>query len=226
MLGPTTLFWLPRDYLVLKGFIYAQRSSSNRILNKINFRSFYNRCFCDYAFQKLATIRITASAVDLTFSPSLKVLVRKFLREKGDESRIAHNISRKYEIDDKFTEVRGKFCRFSSITLWKRISTTTSRHNKRSIICTTTKENRFYHEKVSLVCNSYKTECKIFLAKHSKIDLKKIWVRQYLLNVLLNGIVAEEIFDFSEALKKLQDVIVKFFPQVPVSYRSEEAKDE
>lgn len=226
--APTILFRLLRDYIVLKGFEYTQHPANNRIIYGIAFSFFDNGDDSDFALQRLASIRGGAPNAAQVAPPVLHAPVANLAREQEDERRLAHNISQRFKKDDKFT---GK--------LGENLQDFLNNYEEACIDYSFTPEQKlkylhnlfegeakaFYREHVFTVCHSYPEACNTLLAKFNNIS-RQIRVRQYLQSLSLNAIVSKESCDVSEGLEKLRNTIVKFAPQGPMSYRSEEAKVE
>lgn len=91
--GPITLFRLLRDYLVIKGFQCVQHSNINKLRFRIAFIFIDNEEDRYYAFQRLATLRISIPAVSPINPQSVSFPGINVPREQEGERRLSHNIS-------------------------------------------------------------------------------------------------------------------------------------
>lgn len=225
--GPTTLFRLLRDYIVTKGFNYVPCPGSNRIIKGIA-NSFFDTSDKEYAFGCLENLRnpiqVSGSTSQVVSTPS-----RNNVNQNGeDERKIAHSIAQRFKRDERFTGKLGEdinefLSNYNEAALDYNLSQSQKFRYVHNLFDGEAK--RFFRDQVFPQCDNYPSAAAQMIAEYNNIT-RQNRVRQYLQGISLTSIMEKESCDTSDGLEKLRNIITRFAPQGPRSYRSEEAKVE
>lgn len=225
--GPTTLFRLLRDYLVLKGFRYRQHPDTNKLTYGLAVSFFTCEEDREYALQQLKSLRAHPGAAEPRANVEVPV-VHNPAREQENERRIAHNMSQRFKREEKFSGKLGEdileyLKTYEEACMDYKLSEPQVLQYLHNLFDGESK--RFYREKVAPSANNY-GQAKNFLVRNYSSPSRQNRIRQFLQGLTLKGIIEKESCDTSEALERLRETITKYAPQGPGSFRTEEAKVE
>lgn len=147
-------------------------------------------------------------------------------RNGDDDRKIAHNIAQRFRKEEWFNRKLGeainKYLKnYSEAALDYNISQSVKYiyfHNRFD-----GEAKRFYRDMVRPGCDRYPWDASKMVAEYNIVTCQNR-VRQYLQGIRFESFSKEESCDTSEGLEKIRNIIIRFSPQGPKYYRSEEAK--
>ena len=240
--GPSTLYRILRDYLVLNGLEYSQHEGSNRIVMGLPATLYESEAEKMKAYEAVSSCTTSASVAETSvgaMAGSVRGAAISDLRNNGHASsasshqdnemrRIAHSIALRFRSDDKFSGKLGKDLN-EAINLYLDAANDYELNQEQRLKYFHNifegEARRFYRLKVSKRVPTFAEACVKMRSEFNSIT-RQNRVRKYLQGLRLSAIMRERSCSVTEALEELRETITKFAQQGPRNHRSEEDKVE
>ena len=222
--GPTILFKILRDYLLLQDFTYTPYPNQIRISWGIANSFFDDRDDKELAIARLNSLRGNPRPPHPTPSPSPSP---NNIEEK--ERKLAHNISQRFKnVDDRFQGKSGEdieeyFKNYETAIIDYKIDDTLKLQYLHNLFDDEAK--RFYRDNVYQTSATYGEAKMKMVAQYNNVTTQNR-MRQYLQNLKLSSVMEKENCDVTAGLENLRTQINKFTPLGPPNYRFDESKVE
>ena len=229
--GPTVLFRVLRDYLVLIGVTYKRHEDSNKLSYGIA-NTFFENEDQEYALSKLRTLSGNKSNIEEvtnTNNQATEFIIKDNEDKEDKERKVAMSISQTYKNkSDRFTGKLGE-----DIHQFFRDYNTTCNDYKVSklqkfkyVHYIFDEEAKHFFNSISFENNATYEDAVQEMTRHFDTNAKQTRVRQYLQSLTLTETMQKNSCDVSEGLEILRNTISKFAPQGPHAHRTDEAKIE
>ena len=223
--GPTTLYRLLRDYLVLKGCHYQQHPESNRISFGLPGTLYDNQVDRDIALQALRNARSTITSNN---QPEVVNNSRVTTMHEEPSTRVAHNMAVRFKGYEKFSGKMGEdleehinnhidAAKDYRLTLEQRLDFFHHIFDGEA--------KTFYRLKVDGVAASFAEALQMLRKEYNSIT-RQSRVRRHLQSLRLNDIMAKKKLTVTEALEQVRETITRLAPQGPLIHRNDEDKVE
>ena len=217
--GPTVLYRLIRDYLVVKGLAYTPHPTSNRISHGL-----VNMIYVDN------TDRILANQSLISPPPgSTQGSQQSFPQtNEAPNSKIAHNISSRFKKDDRYTGKIGEDIQ-EAINNYRDCAEDFHLGDEQMLRFFHNifdgEAKRFYRSHVIQRATDFNSAASLMVKEFNSLT-RQNRVRKLLQNLRLSRIIDTKRIPVSEALEELRETITKYTPQGPPTHQSEQDKTE
>ena len=225
--GPTTIYRILRDYLVLNGFQYsAHPQTSHRAISMGIAHS-----LLEYDEDKNVAYQNWATRVG---HPDNSHTTNNDGNHQGrnqngmEERHIAHNLSNRFRKDDKFTGKLGEDIDEFIANYDDAVSDfalSGIQQLKYFHLVFDGEAKQFYRRNIANKADSYEIACSLMRNEYNSFT-RQNHVRKFLQGLRLQAIMDKKNCSPNEALEELRSQISKFAPQGPKNHRSEEDKVE
>lgn len=232
--GPTTLFRILRDYLILLGEAYIKHPEHPNLFYGIA-NSFLSEEDKSHAIQILHAQRQSKSSNNVSeanstnTTPKTDVVIRDERNDVDNERKVAYNISQKYKSkEDKYSAKIGEDLEelFENYEQTCEDYKLTDKHKHQYVHNLFEGEAKvFFKQNVYPNVRNYEQVKQEMLQEFNNAT-RQNRVRQYLLSLTLNTIMKDKSCNVSAGLEHLRNIITKFAPQGPPSHRDDAHKVE
>ena len=228
--GPTTLFRLLRDYLILKGLTYSPHPGTSRLSHGIVNMLYDDENDVGLSFQYLQqykSVKSPDTSSDISNDNSQRIPTSPG-SQLEPSTRVAHNMAVRFKGYQRFSGKLGEdlaehISNYMDAAKDYNLSSNQLLDYLHHILDGEAK--RFYRHKVHGVVDTFSEACKILTEEYNSLT-RQSRVRKHLQSLRLADVMKRKKLSITEGLEELRDVITRLTPQGPPTHRNDEDKVE